>query len=77
MPRFLIQEHTSFKLVTGTGTNCGTGTADVTGSFVLQPFSSLPLVSPNRLGIGALSGAVCVTNHRATQITGTLSYGYL
>jgi len=72
---FMAGGTTNFKLVRGTGTNCGTGTADLTKSYPLTAQSGAALGT----GLGPIifvpSGeAVCATNSAAQQVTGLISY---
>lgn len=66
---------TNVKLVYGTGTNCGTGTVDLTGAYPLIAQAGIS----KGVGLGPilfplLSNAVCVSNSAAIQISGSLSY---
>lgn len=66
---------TNVKLVYGTGTNCGTGTTDLTGAYPLIAQAGISKGS----GLGAIlfplvSNAVCISNSGAIQISGSLSY---
>lgn len=77
-PLLLIQEATTFKFVTGTGSNCATGQVDLSGPFELEPFSSMAVSGQMPLMKAAAAGtALCITNNRATQVSGTLSYGVM
>jgi hypothetical protein len=65
----------SVKLVSGTGTNCGTGTADVTGNYALTASAAVEAGS----GLGVLvivapGRALCVTNSAAVGMYGLLSF---
>lgn len=66
---------TNVKLVYGTGTNCGTGTTDLTGAY--------PLIAQAGIAKGNGTGAVlfvprgnalCVNNSGSIQISGSVSY---
>lgn len=74
-PQYLVQEYTVFKVVTGTGTNCGTGQADATGVFAVRPSDALTVTGTNPAVVAPSGAAVCLSNLRPTTITGTLSYG--
>lgn len=59
------------KLTQGTGTNCGTGTADITGLF--RQITTLALPSPN--GIRGGSGkAICINQSGAVNSGGLVIY---
>lgn len=66
---------TTVKLVRGTGTACGTGTADVTAAFELGDNTNVPfggtVGTVARLPAGS---ALCWTNGQAVQVSGVLSY---
>lgn len=67
---------TSAKLVYGTGTNCATGTTDITPLFT---FTTTPSNVTYGSGIGRVAGApasnaVCVNNTAAIQVSGVLTY---
>lgn len=64
---------TTYKLVYGTGSNCVTGTTDVTGAFELGDNTSVPVVGPLVLPAGK---ALCGTNSAAVQVSGVLTWGY-
>ncbi|HYE86254.1 MAG TPA: hypothetical protein VEA16_07855 [Vicinamibacterales bacterium] len=66
---------TTAKFVRGTGTNCGTGTADVTAPFELGDNTNVSYGN----GVGTvfrlpISQALCVTNSAAVQISGVITY---
>lgn len=74
-PTLLVREVTTFKFVTGTGTNCATGQADASGPYELEPSMTMPIHGPFAIVRSAVGAALCVTNNRATRLSGTLSYG--
>lgn len=72
---FLADGTGTFKFVRGTGTNCGTGTTDVSGTYRLK--DGYGISRGGGLGpilVGAASGALCVTSSAAININGTVSY---
>lgn len=66
---------TTAKFVRGTGTNCGTGTADVTAPFEFADNTALAYGGGAgtifRLPIGE---ALCVTNSAIVQLSGVITY---
>jgi|GEM_PF-3069960 hypothetical protein len=65
----------SVKLVSGTGANCGTGTADVTGNYTLT--ASAAVEAGSGLGVLAIVApgrALCITNAAAVGMYGLLSF---
>jgi hypothetical protein len=63
------------KLVYGTGTNCGTGTTDLTGAY---PLIAQAGISKGN-GVGAIlfipiSNALCITTSGSGQVSGSFSY---
>lgn len=65
----------TFKLVYGTGTNCGTGTADLTGTYTFG--TSTVFTKGNGLGmllVVPASNALCYTSAASIAAQGTLSY---
>lgn len=66
---------TTFKLVRGTGTNCGTGTADVTAAFELGDNTSVPIGGAVGAWETLAAGqALCGTNSAAVQVSGIVFY---
>ena len=67
---------TTIKFVSGTGANCGTGTADLTGPFA---FNTTPSTVPFGSGVGRafstpIGAALCATNSQAAQVQGVASF---
>lgn len=65
----------TIKFVYGTGTNCGTGTTDLTGAYAMkdQAFVSVG----NGLGavlVPPVSNALCITTSATVQMSGSVSY---
>lgn len=61
----------TFQLVTGTGTNCATGTASLTGPMPVTPGAPFSLTPGNTSAIrGALSSAVCIAMTGTTPTAG-------
>lgn len=63
------------KFVYGTGSNCGTGTTDLTGAFGMSTFT----VIPHGNGLGSVlyvppSNALCVVTTTTGTINGLVSY---
>lgn len=73
-PQYLVQDFSVFQFVTGTGTNCGTGTANASGVYEVQPNSTVTVAAVHSIVKGAPASAFCISNLRPTTITGTLSY---
>lgn len=66
---------TNFKLVYGTGSNCGTGTTDLTGAYPLTAQSGISKGS----GLGPVlvvpaGNALCANNGTGVQVSGAASY---
>lgn len=61
------------KITRGTGTNCGTGTADVTGVFQNVTTLELPMPNPTTLRI-ASSNDVCINLSSAVNVGGVVVY---
>jgi hypothetical protein len=74
-PTLLVQESASFKFVSGTGTDCGTGQANLSGPFEVAPFGLLPVSGTGAVMKASLGHAVCLTNNRPVQLSGTVIYG--
>lgn len=67
--RFIANGTTTFKLVTGTGTNCGTGTADLTETWDLTAQAGAAFAGS--LGPVVVAGAgldVCAVNSAAVNL---------
>lgn len=65
----------SVKLVTGTGANCATGRADLTGNYALT--ASAGVDAGSGLGVLAIAPpgrALCITNSAAVGVYGLLSF---
>lgn len=65
----------TFKFVYGTGTNCGTGTTDLTGAYT---FGTSTVVSVGN-GLGVViavppSNALCITSTSTVNAQGSISY---
>ncbi|MCX7898543.1 MAG: hypothetical protein N2444_00370 [Methylocystis sp.] len=65
----------TIKFVSGTGVNCGTGTADLTGAYSLVAQAGVA----KGAGIGPVliapaGAALCVTTSAAVQMSGSVSY---
>ncbi len=63
------------KLVYGTGTNCGTGTTDLTGAYPLIAQAGIAIGN----GVGAIlfapvSNAICLTASGSSLVAGSISY---
>lgn len=72
---FMATNTNNVKLVYGTGTNCGTGTTDITGAY---PLIAQAGVSAG-IGLGAIafvpvSNALCITASGSSLVAGLLSY---
>lgn len=72
---FMAAGTNNVKLVYGTGTNCGTGTTDLTGAY---PLIAQAGISKGN-GIGAIlflpvSNALCVTTSGTGQLSGSFSF---
>lgn len=69
---------TDVRLTTGTGTNCGTGTANVTGNYGFSTTTGLLGISRGSgLGMiakGAASGAICIQLGSAVQVDGDITW---
>lgn len=64
---------TTAKLVRGTGTNCGTNQADMTGPLELGDNVPIEYYGTLRTAVGE---ALCWTNSGAVQVSGVVSWGY-
>ena len=65
----------NFKLVYGTGTNCATGTTDLTGAYNLT--AQAGIAKGNGLGpvlTAPVGVAVCVVNSAPVQMSGSIAY---
>lgn len=65
----------TFKFVYGTGTNCGTGTTDLTGTYTVG--TSTVFTKGNGLGmllVVPVSNALCYTSGASIAAQGTVSY---
>lgn len=65
----------TIKLVYGTGSNCGTGTADLTGAYPL--IAQAGIAKGNGLGVVLIvpkSNALCATTNASVQMSGSVSY---
>lgn len=65
----------TMKFVYGTGTNCGTGTTDITGTYA---FGASTVFSKGN-GMGSvisvpMSNAICITSASTINVQGSLSY---
>lgn len=72
---FMAAGANNVKLVYGTGTNCGTGTTDLTGAYPL--IAQAGISKGNGLGailFPLLSNAVCVTTSGSGQVSGSVSF---
>lgn len=66
---------TNFKLVTGTGTNCGTGQSDLTGNY--NWIAQAGIAKGSGLGpviVAPTGQAVCGTNSAGVTVSGSLAY---
>lgn len=66
---------TNFKLVTGTGTNCGTGQSDLTGNY--NWIAQAGIAKGSGLGpviVVPTGQAVCATNSAGVTVSGSLAY---
>jgi hypothetical protein len=66
---------TTFKLVAGTGTNCGTGTTNLTAAYDWAAQSGL--TKGSGLGpvlVAPVGNAVCGVNSAAIHVAGSLAY---
>src|SRR5262249_50295103 len=72
----LTRGATNVKFVRGTGTNCGTGTTDVSSN--MHFLTTMPgIARGSGLGIvlkGAASGAICITSSQAVNVDIDISY---
>lgn len=73
--RVAAETATNLKLTRGTGTNCGTGTADITGLY--YQVLTLKEGSDASPVLGAQSGAVCINSSAAVNIGGLVMYKYV
>lgn len=63
------------KLVYGTGTNCGTGSTDLTGAYNHTTQTGIAVTSPSWTGIKtAASNALCINLSAAVQVSGVVMY---
>lgn len=72
---FLSVGTANVKFVYGTGSNCGTGTTDLTGNYNLTAQSGM--AKGNGLGpvlVVPAGNALCWTNSAAIQVSGSVSY---
>lgn len=72
---FIASAVGTIKLVYGTGTNCGTGTTDLTGNYTIT--TSTVFTKGNGLGpvlIVPASNALCYTSASTAALQGTISY---
>lgn len=72
---FMAAGTNNVKLVYGTGTNCGTGTTDLTGAY---PLIAQAGISKGN-GLGAIlflpvSNALCITASGSGQVSGSISF---
>lgn len=72
---FMAAGTNAVKLVYGTGSNCGTGTTDLTGAY---PLIAQAGISKGN-GLGAIlflpvSNALCITTSGTGQVSGSVSY---
>lgn len=78
--KLLASAATNVKLVRGTGTNCGTGTTDVSSLWHLTPAvasTTIGFVEGTGLGaiyFGAAGGALCVNSSAAVNVDVDISY---
>lgn len=72
---FLSAGTANFKFVYGTGTDCGTGTTDLTGLYNLTAQSGVAKGSGQGPILVVPAGkALCVSDNAAVQISGSVSY---
>lgn len=72
---FMAGGSANVKLVYGTGTNCGTGTTDLTGAYPLTAQAGIAKGSGQGPVLVVPAGnALCWTNSAAQQVSGSLSY---
>lgn len=72
---FMASNTNNVKLVYGTGTNCGTGTTDLTGAYPLIAQAGISA----GIGLGSIlfvpaSNALCITASGSSLVAGALSY---
>lgn len=71
---FSMDTAVNVKLTRGTGTDCGTGTADITGPY--QNVLALSLDRDISPIAGAASGAICLNTSGASTVGGIVLYKY-
>jgi ABC-type Fe3+-hydroxamate transport system substrate-binding protein len=65
---------TNFQFVYGTGSNCGTGTVELTGQYALVAQAGLAVGSTGAQLITPVSQALCINVVSAVQVSGHIAY---